>query len=137
MPVVHVSKACSTEHSTSKEISSGSIKVGTPVFGDQSKSTRCITPDALQIFLDGLDALLAEVINAPGALAFFGHEPGIAEELEVPRNCRPTDGELRCELVDGLVAVGEHPKNLTPVLIGQRVKWVASELRVRHSRPSS
>lgn len=57
--------------------------------------------------MDGLHALLADLVDAPGAVGMVGDQACLLEHPQVLGDRGPADRELTGDLADGLGAPGE------------------------------
>jgi len=69
--------------------------------------------------VDGLHALLPELVDPPGAVGAIGHQPGLLEHPQVLGNCGAADRQLRGELTDRLGPAGQALEDGPPGRIPQ------------------
>src|SRR5512132_2712170 len=81
----------------------------------------CLEPDvpeALQEVPELDQALRSRPVEAPGAVASLGHEPRLLQDVQMLRDRRPRDIEVRCDLPGAQLAVADEREDLPSPRLG-------------------
>jgi hypothetical protein len=80
----------------------------------------------LQVLPHGRDALVVEAVEPAGALRPIGHQPGLLEQAQVPRDGGPADRQRLGQLADRPVAGVQQLDDRPAVRIPEGVEIDAS-----------
>src|SRR5205823_7277822 len=92
------------------------------VLGHDAEARGRLTPHLLEVRADRLNALVAQLVDAPRAVRLVGHEPGLLQQPQVPGDRRPADRKLVGDLLNRAPAVAEDLHDRAPVGIPERIE---------------
>jgi hypothetical protein len=73
-----------------------------------------VTPDPLQVGLDGVQALGPQAVDPAGAPGLLGDQAGLLQQPQVPGDRGTADGQGRGDIPDRLVALAEQAQDVAP-----------------------
>ena len=120
--------AWSTGQSTSKLRRIGSItgRGACPVVlaATNPKTRGRLTPDALDVRLDRLHALVVELVDPARPHRLLDDETRLLEQAQMPRHGGPADRQDVRDLLDGSFARAQQLDDRSPVRVAERVERV-------------
>jgi hypothetical protein len=101
--------------------------VAPSVVGEQLEARRGVSPDLLEIGLDGFDALAVQAVQAAGAFRAVGDQAGVLEQPQVSGDGGAADRELVGELTDRPIAGAEQLDDRPSVRVTEGVEGIARQ----------
>jgi Nitrile hydratase beta subunit, N-terminal len=105
------------------------------VFENRGELLEAVGPQALvplHPVVDRLERSPVQPVQPSAAVLADVHGTDLAQDAEVLGYLRLRETELADEVVDGLLAVGEHVENLAPARLGYRVERIGRRRRSCH-----
>jgi hypothetical protein len=102
------------------------------VLGQQPEPPGGVSPHPLEVGLDGVQSLFAQVVDPQRAAGLFRYQAGLLEQAQVAGYSGTADRKRRSDLVDRLVALAEQAQDVAPVRVPERLERVTAGPRVLH-----
>jgi hypothetical protein len=109
---------------TMGSVRASAVTLASPLFSLRlaHEDVEAIAPELVKEGAQLRQAFGARAVQAPGALAALGHEPGLLEHADVLRDGRARDVEVRRDLPGGELAVADEGQDVAAARLGEGVE---------------